>query len=144
MQKTAPKERAEQIELHNLINVLKLKYPNIIANFAIPNGGSRNVIEAANLKREGVTAGVPDYLVIFVHFVLFIEMKRRVKSLSRVTKEQTQMIETLEQSDCVFARVAYGAKEASALVLYFLKLDLLKGKFLEAMNKESAPAHDLA
>lgn len=28
--------------------------------FAIPNGGSRNPIEAKNLKRSGVVAGVPD------------------------------------------------------------------------------------
>lgn len=32
---------------------------------AIPNGGSRNVIEAANLKRQGVISGVSD-LILFV------------------------------------------------------------------------------
>lgn len=31
--------------------------------FHIPNGGSRNKAEAANLKRQGVMAGVPDLCV---------------------------------------------------------------------------------
>lgn len=31
--------------------------------FAIPNGGSRNVMEAANLKRSGVLSGVSDLFI---------------------------------------------------------------------------------
>lgn len=31
--------------------------------FAIPNGGSRNKAEAAKLKAEGVSAGVPDLFI---------------------------------------------------------------------------------
>lgn len=45
---------------------------------AIPNGGSRNVIEAANLKRQGVVSGVSD-LILFIpnntYSGLCIEMK---------------------------------------------------------------------
>lgn len=46
--------------------------------FAIPNGGSRNKIEAANLKRQGVKAGVPDLFLPVARggaHGLFIEMK---------------------------------------------------------------------
>ncbi|MGL5958284.1 MAG: VRR-NUC domain-containing protein, partial [Phocaeicola sp.] len=32
--------------------------------FAVPNGGSRNKIEAANLKRQGATAGVSDVICL--------------------------------------------------------------------------------
>ncbi len=32
--------------------------------FAVPNGGSRNPIEAANLKRQGVTSGVSDIVCL--------------------------------------------------------------------------------
>lgn len=39
----------------------KMQYPHPI--FAIPNGGSRNKIEAAKLKRCGVLAGVPDLFI---------------------------------------------------------------------------------
>jgi hypothetical protein len=55
--------------------------------FAIPNGGERNKIVAANLKAEGVRAGVPDILLPVPGYEvpgddtpkwygLFIEMKK--------------------------------------------------------------------
>lgn len=46
--------------------------------FAVPNGGSRNVIEAANLKRQGVRAGVSDLIFLYPSFrysFLCIEFK---------------------------------------------------------------------
>ncbi len=36
------------------------RFPGIELLHAIPNGGSRNLLEAVNLKRSGVKAGVPD------------------------------------------------------------------------------------
>ena len=59
------------------IKWFRLQYPDFII-FAIPNGGTRNVIEAANLKRQGVLPGVADLFVPIsngVYFGLFIEMK---------------------------------------------------------------------
>lgn len=32
--------------------------------FAVPNGGSRNVLEASNLKKQGVLAGVSDLIFL--------------------------------------------------------------------------------
>lgn len=32
--------------------------------FAVPNGGSRNKIEAANMKKQGVTPGVADVILL--------------------------------------------------------------------------------
>ena len=46
--------------------------------FSIPNGGSRNVIEAVNLKAEGVRSGVPDLFLSVPRGGLsgfFIELK---------------------------------------------------------------------
>lgn len=43
--------------------------------FAVPNGGSRNIIEAANLKAQGVMAGVSDLILLLPHKVYFIELK---------------------------------------------------------------------
>lgn len=60
--------------------------------FAVPNGGSRNVIEAANLKREGVTAGVSDIFVLVPRggfHGLAIEMK---SSRGRVRDEQVNFM----------------------------------------------------
>ena len=46
--------------------LLPLYFPNIPDKliFAVPNGGSRHVREAANLKRQGVKPGVSDVIVL--------------------------------------------------------------------------------
>lgn len=43
--------------------------------FAVPNGGSRNLKEAVNLKAQGVMAGVSDLIVLLPKKVYFIELK---------------------------------------------------------------------
>jgi hypothetical protein len=51
---------------------------------AIPNGGKRNLIEAVNLKRSGVVAGVPDLLLVADGRVSFLELKQPRGRLSPV------------------------------------------------------------
>lgn len=43
--------------------------------FAVGNGGSRNKLEAANMKRAGILAGVSDLILVANKSILFIEMK---------------------------------------------------------------------
>lgn len=44
--------------------------------FAVPNGGSRNLREAVNLKAQGVLAGVSDLILLLPNRkVYFIELK---------------------------------------------------------------------
>ena len=43
--------------------------------FAVPNGGNRNLREAARLKQQGVTAGVSDLILLLPGRVYFIELK---------------------------------------------------------------------
>lgn len=52
----------------------RLAYPHYLC-FAAPNGGSRNFLEAVNLKRSGVLTGVSDLIIVADHAVLFVEMK---------------------------------------------------------------------
>lgn len=54
-----PTERESQ---RTVVQYVRMKYPDVVI-FAIPNGGSRNKIEAANLKKDGVLAGVPDLFI---------------------------------------------------------------------------------
>lgn len=69
--------------------------------FHIPNGGHRNVAEAASLKRQGVKPGVPDIFLAYPSgpwHGLFIELKSKKGKLS---KHQATMLGAL-------ANVLYG------------------------------------
>lgn len=72
-------------------------YPKFRAStFAIPNGGSRHVLEALSLKRQGLTAGVPDVLMAIPSknaCGAFIEFKA---GKNKLTKQQQAMIEILK------------------------------------------------
>ena len=50
--------------------------------FAVPNGGSRNKIEAITLKRTGTLAGVSDLIVIMHNKTVFVEVKTEYGKLS--------------------------------------------------------------
>ncbi len=65
-------------------------YPELKLLHHIPNGGSRNKIEGANLKRQGVKAGVPDiYLPVprGKYHGLYIELKHGKNKLSDLQRE---------------------------------------------------------
>ena len=79
--------------------------------FHIPNGGSRNKIEAHNLKLQGVKAGVPDLFYPLPnkkYHGLFIEMKY---GNNKPTELQKEWIEYLN-SVGYLAVVCYSADEA--------------------------------
>lgn len=76
---------------------------------------------AIRMKQQGTSKGFPDYMVLLPQdktatldgLVLFIELKRRKKSLSRVTPEQREWIDALNSvSPSVSAVIAYGADAA--------------------------------
>lgn len=46
----------------SIMDWMRLQHPNVLA-VHIPNGGSRNKIEAVKLKRMGVKAGMPDIFI---------------------------------------------------------------------------------
>ena len=52
-----------QIEFFNQVPIFFPKLPNKLL-LAVPNGGSRNIIEAKNLKAQGVKSGVSDVLLL--------------------------------------------------------------------------------
>ena len=63
-------EHAEQVAF---VAWMERNHPSLRI-FAIPNGGSRNKLEAVKLKQEGVRSGVPDLMIPALF--MFIEMKR--------------------------------------------------------------------
>lgn len=79
--------------------------------FAIPNGGSRNVLEARNLQRQGVTMGVPDLFLAYPsagYHGLFIELKSASGQLRYAQKEWLERL----NNKGYLAVVAYSLDEA--------------------------------
>lgn len=60
--KQGNEEARIQSEFFRQVPVFFPKLPNKLL-YSVPNGGSRNPIEAANLKRQGVKSGVADVIL---------------------------------------------------------------------------------
>jgi len=76
----APKESNEQVALFQWAAYAEKQYPELRGLFHVPNGGARDKITGARLKREGVKAGVPDVLLLVARgefHGLAVEMKRQ-------------------------------------------------------------------
>ncbi len=71
----------------------RLAYPEYVI-FSIPNGGSRNKLEASNLKKEGALAGASDLVIVAERAVLFVEMKA---PKGRQQESQRQFQEKVER-----------------------------------------------
>lgn len=64
--------------------------------FSVPNGGSRNPVEAKKLKATGMKAGVADLIVLLPNAkTLFIELKTETGIQSDVQKEFEQQVVSL-------------------------------------------------
>ena len=74
-----------------LINWFRLQYKQYSKHlFSIPNGGSRHIVTAVNLKAEGVLAGVSDLFLMIPkgeYHGMFIEMKAKAGKVSDSQKE---------------------------------------------------------
>ena len=90
-----------------------------LATFAIPNGGSRNCLEAKNLKAQGVTPGVPDIFMAVPsngYHGLFIELKSKT---GRLSEQQKKWIDNLNDRSYK-AVVCYSLDEAMNAVTEYL------------------------
>lgn len=68
-----PKHRESKLQ-QACVRWFRLQYPQHLI-VAIPNGGQRSAVEAAIMQAEGVTAGMPDLMILIPGRVLFVEMK---------------------------------------------------------------------
>lgn len=95
--------------------------PELRFMYAVPNGGSRNVREAANLKRQGVKAGVPDICLPLPKgrfHGLYIEMK---VGKNKPSDKQEKYIDYLHRVGYA-AFVCYGFDEARQVIEKYLEL----------------------
>ena len=73
-----PTEAEEQVALFQWAKLQEHWKPELQLLYAVPNGGSRHKLEAANMKRQGVKAGVPDICLPYPsggYHGLYIELK---------------------------------------------------------------------
>ena len=104
-----PTEHKEQSDF---VKWFRLKFPDIKI-FAIPNGGSRHILEAVNLKRQGVLPGVADLYV--PKWRLWIEFKRAKGG--KLTDDQVEFREYVTQVCGDNWMLAEGFKKAEELLL---------------------------
>lgn len=115
-------EAAEQINLFRWAEYMSGKYPEIKLMYHVPNGGSRNKIEAANLKRQGVKAGVPDICLPVPrgkYHGLYIELKA---GKNTTTEKQKEWLSALEAQN-YFTVVCHGWQQAADVITRYLKLE---------------------
>lgn len=125
-----------QIDVRGEIVYIPYAFFGYLQNlFAIPNGGYRNASEAANLKSQGVKAGVPDLMLPVAcgqFHGLFIEMKRPkeikqggvvvgTQSIGRIAPAQKEWHASLRNSAYV-VHVCYSWIEARDCLLEYLLL----------------------
>lgn len=115
--KTHRSEAQEQIMIFDWA---KLK-PELKWLFSVPNGGSRNVVEAVNLKRQGVRKGISDMMLPLPkgkYHGLFIELK---VGKNKPSAEQKEFI-LYANAVGYCSALCYGHEEAISLIESYLNL----------------------
>lgn len=115
-----PLEADEQKTLFQWASYMSVRHPELRWMYAIPNGGSRNPIEARNMKAQGVKAGVPDICLPVPrggYGALYIEMKRQKGG--RLSEEQRDWISGLLEVGNL-AVVCKGFDEARDVIIKYL------------------------
>ena len=112
-----------QADLFTWANLAAGSYPELKLLHHIPNGGSRNAIEAANLKKQGTKSGVPDLCLPVARSIyhgLYIELKAEG---GRLQDTQKTWISELNKQNYK-AVVCFGFDEAKTIIENYLKGDL--------------------
>lgn len=87
--------RSEEHDIQcRCVSFCRRYFPHLLI-FAVPNGGRRDMITAARLKAEGVTAGVADLIVLDTRGGChFIEMKTKTGRLQQSQKDFQREVES--------------------------------------------------
>lgn len=113
------KEAQEQAAVFEWAAWASKRTPELNLLYHVPNGGSRNPVEARNLKAQGVKAGVPDLVLPVArgqYHGLYIELKRKG---GRPQESQLWWIAHLREQGYA-ALICYGADDARATIARYL------------------------
>lgn len=130
MKQDCPSEAEEQKALFQWANLMRNRLPGIELMFHIPNGGSRDIREAANLKAQGVKPGIPDLFIpvpVDHYHGCWIEMKR-VRD-GRISDKQKDVMAALIERG-YFCAVCYGWWDAAKTICayYGVTMDEIHGQ----------------
>ena len=116
------------LESHEQKAFIQWLLVNKIPHYAIPNGGTRNVREAANMKRQGVSPGIPDICIpypVSPYHGAYLELKRKDGKPSSITTAQINWIDYLNRVGYK-AVIAFGADPAIQFTKDYLGDELLE------------------
>ena len=114
-------ESDEQQSLFQWSKLMQGRYPELSLLHSIPNGGKRNIREAARLKKEGALAGVSDIFLPVARkgfHGLYVELK--VKGGKTSDNQKWWISETTKQG--YLSVVCVGWVEASEVIGEYLEL----------------------
>lgn len=110
-----PRHIEEDIQIA-CVNWFRYTFKNYLI-LSVPNGGSRNAREAANMKRSGTLAGASDLIIVAERAVLFIEMKTEKNKQTALQVSFQQAVERLGHTYAV----CHSLQEFQLTVERFLK-----------------------
>lgn len=108
-------EAQHQTALMAWANRNRRYYPELCLLYHVPNGGKRDSKEAANLKRQGVKAGVPDLCLPVArcgYHGLYIELKVGNNKQTQAQKEWQYLL----NGQGYLSVVCYGFYEAAEVL----------------------------
>lgn len=135
----ATRKRSEATEQERVVNWARrneYRAPSLALLHHIPNGGSRNKLEAARLKAQGVKAGVPDLFLpvpMNLRHGLYIEMKF---GKNKTSEKQDWWIDQLRQRGYE-VRVCWGADEAINTIAAYIGMTVFETPEEEAKRIEN-------
>lgn len=132
-------EAGAQETLFNWAQYQYARYPELELLYHIPNGGKRDARTAANLKRQGVKAGVPDLHLPVArggYNGLYIELK---VGSNKPTQLQKKWLSSLNEQGYL-AVVCYGWQEAAEQLINYLELETAAGGLKSADNETEKEA----
>lgn len=116
-----PREDAEQMAVMEWAAYRLGMWPELRLLYHVPNGGSRNRIEAARLKAQGVKSGVPDLVLPVARggwHGMYIELKRRKGG--RLSEDQRRWLDDLQEQGYLALRCD-GAQAAINTIEEYLR-----------------------
>ncbi|MEP7339343.1 MAG: hypothetical protein ABI977_16520, partial [Acidobacteriota bacterium] len=126
-----PKRHREDREHRHQVAVFQWRaakvrqFPFLARMYAVPNGGSRNAMEAASLKAEGLLPGVSDIVLprpLRGYHGLYIELKdlgRESEKDGGLSPAQLTFLQGVSE-DGHFSAVAYGSNQAIDILEWYI------------------------